>query len=152
MAFDTSSFADGNQWYRGDTILSGATARTDTAIYSGNYKTIVNDATTGCALPSNSIHFLSTGTNDVNGSPIGLKIGSNPNNGVFQLQFHATTAGNTSILLLNTLGQKVYQKDYANFVGAFNQTIDAGYLASGMYVLKIIHGNSTYIEKILVKK
>jgi len=63
-----------------------------------------------------------------------------------------TTADNTSILLLNTLGQKVYQKDYPNFVGAFNSTIDAGYLANGMYVLKIIHGNTTYIQKILVKK
>lgn len=148
----TSSFDNGNQWYRGDTVLSGATSKTDTAIYSGNYRTIVNDAVTGCALPSNSILFLSTGTNDVNGSPIGLKISPNPNNGVFQLQFNMTTADNTSILLLNTLGQKVYQKDYPNFVGAFNSTIDAGYLANGMYVLKIIHGNTTYVNKVLVKK
>jgi hypothetical protein len=148
----TSTFDDGNQWYRGDTLLSGATAKTDTAIYSGNYKTIINDAGTGCALPSNSILFLSTGTNDVNGSSIGLKIGSNPNNGVFQLQFNMTTADNTTILLLSTLGQKVYQKEYPNFVGTFNNTINAGYLASGMYVLKIMHGNTTYVEKILVKK
>jgi hypothetical protein len=148
----TSSFDDGNQWYRGDTAITGSTGKTDTAIYSGTYKTIVNDAVTGCALPSNSILFLSTGTNDVNGSAIGLKISPNPNSGVFQLQFKMTTADNTSIILLNTLGQKVYQKDYPNFVGTFNNTVNAGYLANGMYVLKIIHGNTTYVNKILVKK
>jgi hypothetical protein len=53
---------------------------------------------------------------------------------------------------LNTLGQKVYEEDDANFVGAYNKTINVGNLASGMYVLKIIHGNDTYIRKILVKK
>jgi len=148
----TSSFADNNQWYRGDTLITGATGNTDTAIYSGNYKTIVNDAVTGCALPSNSILFLSTGTNDVNGSPIGLKVSPNPNNGVFQLQFNMTTRDNTSVLLLNSLGQKVYQMDYPNFIGSFNNTVNAGYLSSGMYVLKIVHGNTTYIQKILVKK
>jgi hypothetical protein len=148
----TSNFDNGNQWYRGDTVIAGSTGKTDTAIYSGNYKTIVNDAVTGCALPSNSILFLSTGTIDVNGSAIGLKISPNPNNGVFQLQFNMTTADNTSIILLNTLGQRVYQKDYPNFVGAFNNAIDAGYLANGMYVLKIIHGNTSYVNKILVKK
>jgi len=148
----TSSFDDGNQWYRGDTVITGATNKTDTAIYSGNYKTIVNDAVTGCALPSNSILFLSTGTNDVNGSPIGLKVSPNPNNGVFQLQFNMTTQDNTSIILLNTLGQKVYEQDYPNFIGTFNNTVEAGNLSSGMYVLKIIHGNTTYVHKILVKK
>jgi hypothetical protein len=148
----TSSFASGNQWYRGDTILTGATNQTDTAIYTGNYKTIVNDPTTGCLLPSNTIFFLSTGTNDVNGSSIGLKVSPNPSNGVFQLQFNMTTQDNTSIILLNTLGQKAYEADYPNFVGSFNSMIDAGYLASGMYVLKIIHGNTTYVRKIIVKK
>jgi hypothetical protein len=148
----TSSFDDNNQWYRGDTLITGATGKTDTAIYSGNYKTVINDAVTGCALPSNSILFLSTGTNDVTGSAIGLKIAPNPNNGSFQLQFKMTTRDNTSILLLNSLGQKVYQQDYPNFIGTFNNTVNAGYLSSGMYVLKIIHGNTTYIQKILVKK
>jgi len=63
-----------------------------------------------------------------------------------------TTRDNTSVLLLNSLGQKVYQMDYPNFIGSFNNTVNAGYLSSGMYVLKIVHGNTTYIQKILVKK
>ena len=63
-----------------------------------------------------------------------------------------TTQDNTSIILLNTLGQKVYQEDLSNFVGTYNKQVVAGALASGMYILKITHGNNSYIHKILVKK
>jgi hypothetical protein len=148
----TSSFDDGNQWYRNGTLLADSTGKTLTVKISGTYQTIVTDAASGCTLPSNSIPFVSTGTNDVNGSAIGLVVSPNPNPGVFQLQFNMETPDNTSIILLNTLGQKVYEEDDANFVGAYNKTINVANLASGMYVLKIIHGNDTYIRKILVKK
>lgn len=148
----TSSYDDGNQWYRSGTLLKDSTDKTLTAIYSGAYQTIVIDQATGCSLPSNTINFVSTGTNDVNPSSIGLKVSPNPNDGTFQLQFNMTTQDNTSIILLNTLGQKVYQEDLSNFVGTYNKQVVAGALASGMYILKITHGNNSYIHKILVKK
>ena len=148
----TSSFDDGNQWYRSGTLLVDSTNKTCTAIYSGTYQTIVNDVATGCQLPSNSIPFVSTGTTNVSGASIGLTVSPNPNDGVFLLQFYMTTQDNTSVILLNTLGQKVYEEDNPHFVGTYSKTINLGGLASGMYVLKIIHGNSTYIRKILVKK
>jgi len=148
----TSSVATGNQWYRSGILLPGATGQTDTAIYSGTYTTVVTDQTTGCSLTSNGINFVSTGTTDPTGASIGLKVSPNPNDGVFQLEFYMSTQDNTGISLLNTLGQKVYESDYPNFVGQFSQQINAGNLADGMYVLKIVHGNNTYIRKILVKK
>jgi hypothetical protein len=113
--------------------------------------TIVSDDVTGCKLASNSIPFVSTGTINVSGASIGLTVSPNPNDGVFLLQFYMTTQDNTSIILLNTLGQKVYEEDNPNFAGTYSKTIHAGSLASGMYILKIIHGNTTYIRKILVK-
>jgi hypothetical protein len=148
----TSSVDDGNQWYRSGILMPDSTAQSIKALYSGTYQDIVYDAASGCSLASNSIPFVSTATNDVNGSSIGLKVSPNPNDGVFQLQFTMATPDNTSIILLNTLGQKVYEEDNSNFSGTYNKTINAGNLASGMYVLKILHGNNTYIRKILVKK
>ncbi|MBN9382373.1 MAG: S8 family peptidase [Chitinophagaceae bacterium] len=148
----TSSFDNGNQWYRSGTLLADSINKTCTAIYSGTYQTIVTDNATGCQLASNSIPFVSTGTTNVSGASIGLTVSPNPNDGAFLLQFYMATQDNTSIILLNTLGQKVYEEANPNFVGTYSKTINAGNLASGMYVLKIIHGNNTYIRKILVKK
>jgi hypothetical protein len=63
-----------------------------------------------------------------------------------------STPDNTSVTLINTLGQKVYEASYPNFSGQFSRQIEGGDLASGMYVLKIMHGSSTYIKKILIKR
>jgi len=147
----TSSEATGNQWYRSGNLLPGATKQTDTAVYSGLYTTVVNDPATGCALTSNAINFVSTGTTDPNGGAIGLKV-ENPNNGTFHLEFNMTTSENMGISLINTLGQKVYEANYPNFVGQFSQQINGGSLADGLYILRIVHGNTTYTRKILVKK
>jgi hypothetical protein len=145
----TSNVVSGNQWYRSGVALAGATDPVDTAALPGVYQSIVFDATTGCNLPSNTINFTGSGSSN---DAIGLKVYPSPSSGVFQLQFFMDTADNTGISLINTLGQKVYEASYPNFVGQFSQQIEAGSLASGVYVLKIVHGNSTYIRKIMVKK
>jgi len=147
----TSSALLGNQWYRSGTPISGAIFQTDTAVYSGLYKTVVSDGS-GCALSSNEINFISTAVTDVNGGSIALKISPNPNPGVFQLDFTFDKKADLSISLLNTLGQQVYTSAYPDFVGQFSRQINAGSLASGIYILKIQHGNDTYIKKILVKR
>ncbi len=49
------------------------------------------------------------------------------------------------------IGQRVYEQELGNYAGYFSQQIDAVNLASGIYVLKIIHGGSTYENKILIK-
>jgi len=148
----TSSAASGNQWYRDSVAISGATGQTDSAIYSGKYFTIVTDPVTGCQLQSNIINFVSTGTNDLSGATIGLQVSPNPNPGVFQVIFNVATKDNTSLVVYNTLGQKVYEADYPNYVGAFSNQVSAANLASGVYTLEIIIGNTTYVRRILVKK
>jgi Subtilase family/GEVED domain/Secretion system C-terminal sorting domain len=145
----SSNVATGNQWYINDSLLAGSTGQQDTVRLPGVYQDIVKDPLTGCSLPSNKITFTPGG--NANAS-IGLTVFPNPSNGVFQLQFFMSSADNTSVVLINTLGQKVYEADYPNFSGLFSQQLSEGNLASGMYVLKIVHGGNTYIEKIIVKK
>lgn len=145
----SSNVTDGNQWYRNGIAIPGATEQTDTATLPGIYRSVVTDAVTGCILYSNFIHYPGNGnaTDD-----IGLMVYPNPNNGIFQLSFFFSTPDNTSVSLVNTLGQKVYEASYPNFSGQFFGQVALGGLASGMYVLKVIHGGNTYTRKMLVKK
>jgi hypothetical protein len=144
----TSSASSGNQWYLNDSALAGSTGVTDTAKFPGLYYTKVTDAVTGCVLTSNKLSFTPTG--DANAS-IGLTTAPNPSAGVFQLEFYFSTTDNTSITLTNTLGQKVYEEDHSGFSGLYNQQINAGNLASGIYVLRIFHGGNTYTKILAVK-
>jgi hypothetical protein len=141
----TSTADSGNQWYLNDSLLPGKTGVTDTVAFSGVYYTVVTDPTTGCVLTSNKITYTSDGIN--------LKYGPNPTGGQpLNLTFQVKTAANTSVELYNTLGERVYEAQYPDFSGIFNQKISLNYLSSGIYVMKIIIGSATYHEKILVTK
>jgi hypothetical protein len=141
----TSSADSGNTWYYDDTATT-STGQLDTARKTGVYYTIVTDPTTGCVLQSNSEVFKSSS------NAIGLSVWPNPTSGSFNLSFYMTTQANTSIEIYDVYGNRVYVQQLSDFVGAYNSTIDAVNLASGMYVMKITHGGSTYHTSIIVRK
>jgi hypothetical protein len=141
----TSSADSGNQWYLNDTLIGGATGQTDTVHLPGMYYTMVTDPVTGCVLKSNIYNYTSQG----NG--IGLTVAPNPSNGAFLLEFAFTTSDNTAVQIYDMIGQRVYDQELGSFTGIFSQQIDAVGLSAGIYVVKIIHGGSTYEQKILIK-
>jgi Subtilase family/GEVED domain/Ig-like domain CHU_C associated/Secretion system C-terminal sorting domain len=145
-----SSVVNGNQWYLSGAPISGAIYQIDTALLSGLYKTVVSDG--GCALSSNTIDFQSNGSSS--GSTIGFVTVQNPSDkgGNFQLKFFVTTRDNTTVSLTDMLGQVVFLAAYPDFLGQFNQAINAGALASGIYVMQIRHGKDMYQQKILIAK
>jgi Subtilase family/GEVED domain/Secretion system C-terminal sorting domain len=138
----TSNVATGNQWYRNDSALAGATAPVFNLIGPGIYYTIVSD-TLGCALQSNLIAYSP-------GNDIGLTVGPNPNNGQFNVQFYLATAQQVTLELYNTLGQRTYQSSYPNFSGLFTSTITQTNLAAGVYYLKVLTGNKSYVTKLVI--
>jgi hypothetical protein len=83
---------------------------------------------------------------------IGLAIGANPNKGSFHLQFYMSNAANTAVELYDALGNRVYEEQLGDFSGSYDNVISLYNLASGLYVLKIIHGSSTYHEKVIIAR
>ncbi len=142
-----SSATDNNQWYLNDTLLVDSTTQQIQPKYPGVYYVVTTDETTGCVLKSNSVVFTPT-TNDPN-TRIGLRM-NNYNTGQFTLAFYMPDAANTIIEITDMVGQRVYQKQLPGFTGQFFGEISAGNLASGMYTLRIIHGNDIYKEKFVI--
>ena len=141
----TSSVDSGNTWYYNDTATA-STGQLDTARKTGVYYTLVTDPTTGCVLQSNSEVYTSKN------NAIGLSVWPNPTSGSFNLSFYMTTQANTSIELYDVYGNRVYELQLPDFVGAYNSTVNVENLASGMYVMKITHGSSSYHTSIIVRK
>jgi hypothetical protein len=141
----TSSADSGNQWYVSDTLISGATGETDTAHLPGLYYTMVTDPVTGCLLKSNQVPYSNTS------NPIGLTVGPSPGSSILNVTFELKTTDNTAVQLYDLLGQRVYDQELGSYTGFYSGQIDIANLAAGIYVLKIIHGGSTYEDKIIVK-
>lgn len=145
----TSSAATGNNWYRNG-LMIGATDQTFTTNLSGNYSVIVKDGF-GCSLESNQINFTPTDVVDVDGNEIALAVCPNPNRGEFNLQFEVKVKRDLQIDLINLLGQKVYQRAQPGFIGKYSQEVNVGKLLPGVYFLKIQHGTSIYVKKVLIR-
>lgn len=142
-----SSATANNQWYLNDSLLVDSTTQQIQPRYPGVYYVITNDVTTGCVLKSNSIVFTPN-TSDAN-VRIGLRM-QNYNTGQFQLAFYMPDADNTTIQIIDMVGQHVYEQQLPGFSGQYSGEVSAGYLASGMYTLTIIHGNTVYKQKMVV--
>lgn len=146
----TSSAATGNQWYKDGAIQIGFTGQTYTATTTGTYKSMVTSSS-GCTLPSNEIQYTVTAVPNVDPAAIGLKILPNPSDGRFVADFTVTRKADLNISILNTIGQKVHEANYPGFIGRFNKTIEAGNLATGVYMLRIQHDNKSYLTKLIIR-
>jgi len=144
----SSSSATNNQWYVNDSLLSGHTGQTDTASIPGVYYTVVSDPATGCQLTSNKVTYTPSG-GDPNDA-IGLKMWPVPTKYYFNLLFYMSSPANTSVSLINMMGQRVFEEDYPNFSGLYSKQIPTGDLASGLYTLQIIHGGQTWHKQLSI--
>jgi len=145
----SSNLATGNQWYLNGSAIAGATGQEYTAVASGKYTAQIS--TGGCNLASNEINLILTALPNVDPSEINLTVSPNPSSGgAFNLQFETRTRANLEISLTNTLGQKVYQSQTPGFAGKYNEWIEPGRLAPGIYYLQITHDKKRYIRKLAV--
>ncbi|HNV99290.1 MAG TPA: T9SS type A sorting domain-containing protein, partial [Chitinophagales bacterium] len=123
------------QWYRGGTMLIGATGLNYTATVAGNYKCLVTKTATGCYKMSNVIPVtVPCREGEVIGEETVISLYPNPTSSSIQVETHNT--GITAAAIINALGQTVIA-DF-NFEG--NCTIDLHDLPAGMYWLKTLNG------------
>jgi hypothetical protein len=136
------------QWYKGGQPLSGATGQTYNATASGSYSLLVTDIH-GCTGWSNVIEYTYVGIEDPEGAEIGLKIMPNPTEGVFEIQANFGTKTKTRIEIYDMLGKRVIQPQDESLVGEFARQYNLNHLSDGVYTVKIVAGEKTYIKRLI---
>jgi hypothetical protein len=131
------------QWYINDSLMTGHTSQTDTALVTGVYTVMATDSF-GCTQSSNAISY-----NSGKGA-IYLSTHPNPSKGSFEVNFISTKASNVDLFLYNTLGQEVYHQYLGHTAGVYSYQVNDPGLAAGIYLLKILVGKDAYTDKILV--
>jgi PKD repeat protein len=79
-----------------------------------------------------------------------LNIYPNPNNGVFTIALNGANNTTANIVIVNVLGQVVYNTNTTLTNGNINQTINLNNVSNGNYVLKATLGNKVITQKINV--
>jgi hypothetical protein len=145
----SSNFTSNNQWYDNGKAINGATNQTYTPVISGNYKLQVT-LNTGCTDTSSTVVEIvknSNNTNDIN-----LLEYPVPAKNVLNILFTAQTNTNLAITLINSAGKITYKGSQSVAAGNFSTALDVSGQPSGVYILKLVLGQKTYINKIVIER
>ncbi len=146
--FLTSTFASSYQWFLDNTAISGATSQTYTALQSGWYSVVIQNASQ-CSALSAAVYIDATGIND----PVdqnGLNIFPNPSKGIFNVSVNSTTR-NSQIEITDVAGKIIYYSIIQPSNGK-PEEINLEQFANGIYFLKLTNDAATSVRKLVIEK
>jgi hypothetical protein len=120
---------------------------------------LVNDAWTG-ETEHNGDYYVSLNGEDMTGSilrsvavggtgELGVSVVPNPNQGAFTLTIEVPVTTDLNVEVVNTLGSIVHAETIRGFEGIFRKELDLTGLQSGVYYLKVRHGERTDVHKVI---
>jgi PKD repeat protein len=144
-----SSAEEGNQWYRNDDMLAGATGQTYTPIHNGTYTVTVTQGS--CTSPvSTGYEVMWVGINEAYNSE-SVKIYPTPNQGRFTLEINASTPDIISMKVYNTVNAVVFEQESIHINGAFKNQFDLGDLPNGIYFMVLEGEKENYLQKLVIQ-
>lgn len=138
----TSSAANGNQWLRNGTAITGATNNTYTATLSGWYKTRVS--INGCSRMSDSVFVQPTAINNVT-TQSGISVYPTLFSNILHIELDAdlSLSRNWKAVVWDYLGRPVSTQNIAQH----KSQIDLSAVAPGIYLVKVYdadHKSATF--------
>jgi hypothetical protein len=139
----TSSYASGNQWYRDNEIIPGATGKTYTPTQSGIYKVV---AQSGECTTSAETEFLVTSVNESPSDPR-YKVHPIPTTGPLNVQVQSKNP--VQVQLTTTTGRVVLTQYLDQHGSVQTGKIDMTSQPPGVYILLILDGYTIHRTKIV---
>ena len=81
-----------------------------------------------------------------------VKVYPNPNDGTFDLEIIRQFNNKFELLLINALGEIIYNEKDIKMTGTYNQSFDFTKLTEGIYYLKIMSGDLSTFKKIVIQR
>ncbi|MCX6208100.1 MAG: T9SS type A sorting domain-containing protein [Bacteroidetes bacterium] len=137
-----SSLGINYQWQKNGVDIVGETNQKFMPTGDGNYSVIVTDFN-GCRQSSKV--YQPNIKNDVNIYP-------NPSNNIINIQFNSSEVAFTQIDIYDILSRKYISKIYTSTTNSFYDKINTSFLPNGIYFIKILHGESSFIKKLIIAR
>ena len=139
----TASAGTTKQWYKGPSIIAGATGNTYVATTAGNYKCRVTKTATGCFKNSNAI-AVTVPCREGEELENSIRIFPNPTSGLLTLDIEDATS--VAIRVSNVLGQTVHEQSATG-----DCTIDLVGLPRGSYMVTVVNDERVHSEIIVLE-
>jgi PKD repeat protein len=140
----TSAAATGNQWYRNNMALPGATGSIYEAMEPGLYQVLVTSAS-GCS--SEMSEQVKVAEMDL---VTNLKVYPNPGNGLLNITFTGLRPDLVNVRVFDMIGKQIYEGK-KSMLDEREFQIDISTAGAGVYMLQIQHKTSNYNRRIVVQ-
>jgi hypothetical protein len=142
-----SSYANGNQWYYYNSIISGATSQEFVPSTTGIYQVQVSDSM-GCksefSLPQAIVSAIAENDFEIRNA---YKVYPNPSQGIIHINSEATHL-NVRCKILSMNGYKVHEQLFAECSFSRPLTLNLSHLSKGVYVIKFETDLGVYETKL----
>ena len=151
------------QWYKGASLIAGATSTNYIATTAGNYKCRVTKTATGCYKNSNAISVTvpcKEGEWAVVSGEMEFKISPNPNNGTFEISAQNLAPASPFLEgglrgmifeIYNSLGELIYSQQINSSDNNFIETISLDNISSGIYFVRVGDGINYGEQKLIIE-
>lgn len=144
-----SSIAEGNQWYKNDVAIDGATGQTFVCKETADYSVVVTYASTGCSSSSEKFS-IKTALTLVNAN-LALKVYPNPSNGQFNVALSSEVTGTIQLELFTIDGKLIIERQQETFVESKIIPFGDSGLVKGIYTLRIYTATGIINRLIIVQ-
>jgi len=144
----SSNASAGNQWYRNDTLIIGATGRTYLTTRQGWYWAVVS--ANGCV--SDSSNHVWIDESDPATLDPGIKVYPVPNDGRFTISIVLLAEETFDITIYNSLGEKVYEKRDLFVKSTYKELFNLPSLRRGLYSVFFKCKDYEVVKKMIVDK
>jgi hypothetical protein len=149
-----SDAQSGNQWYRYQELIAGATEPEYVPVSSGDYYVIVSDVLTGCSSqPSNVIPYYLTGI-DMKTDELDVSIYPNPFRDLVTISYDLPEPGSVQITLYDALGKEIMllENNSQQVAGQHSILLRGQSLDKGLYYIKVQTKNYSISKKLILTR
>ncbi len=143
-----SSAAEGNQWFLDGKPISGATGQLYTPTESGDYS--VMQQKQGCISDVSTAFSFKYNPDLEDLGPV-LVVWPNPSEGIFNISLETSKPEIISYEVYDMLGNKLYTSKATQRNGQYESSVDLSKRASGVYMLRVTHGDTVESKKMVVQ-
>lgn len=76
----------------------------------------------------------------------------NPSQGMISVRFESTDNNSVSVQVFDLQGRAIYAKKFESDLSVFNQNINIGNLANGVYLVRVKQGDRTTVKNLIISK
>jgi len=144
-----SSAPEGNQWYLNGKAIAGATGQQYTPTQSGAYSIMVFHQ--GC-ISEMSVPYSFSYKPEIRQLGNDPVVSPNPSTGQFRVELETSQPEDIVLEVTDMMGKLLYSQKVAQHNGQYEGFINLHGRASGLYLLRVRHGQKAFTRKLLLQQ